>query len=403
MQLFKTETETSFPGEVSLDLLLSANEHEDPLDYLFDECRSSVKAFLEDALRAECDLFLGFSPYERGIGKPDSRNGYYERDLESVFGLMEDLRIPRTRNNTFQTKLIAKYQRRQKLVANLIREMFVRGVSTRRIGEVLTPLLGIEPSASTVSRIAKTLDIEVAKYRKQAIADEYRYLILDGVTMKVKEAPHAKKVMVLCAYGITTYGKKRLIAFEQIRAESEPCCEVFLEILWKRGLLGQKLELIVTDGSPGLIRAVEMIYPGVPRQRCWAHKGRNVAAKVHKKNQEECLSGMKRIYTRNNRREAIRAYREWAERWKEEEPAAVGCVAIDLEELLSFYSMPRHHWKKIRTTNQIERIFREVRRRTRPMTCFANKASCDRVIFAVFDAFNKRWDSRPIRHFTQKA
>lgn len=403
MKLFKTEGETSFQEQVMMDLLLGMGDtHEDPLDYVFDECRGSVKVFLEEVLRAEYDMYLGFARYERGIGRPDSRNGYYERDLESVFGLLEDLRIPRTRKNTFRTKLIAKYQRRQKQVANLIREMFVRGISTRKIGEVLTPLFGIEPSPSTVSRIAKTLDVEVLKYRRRPIADEYLYLILDAVTMKVKEAPHAKKVMVLCAYGITTYGKRCLIAFEQARAESEACCEAFLESLWKRGLLGQNLKLIVTDGSPGLIRAVELIYPGVPRQRCWAHKGRNVAAKVRRRNQEECLAGMKKIYNQPCRREAIRAYREWEARWREEEPGAVECVAGDLEELLTFYQMPAHHWKKIRTTNLIERLFREVRRRTRPMSCFANKASCDRVIFAVFDSFNKRWELKPIRHFTQK-
>jgi len=404
MNYFKTERKTSFQEQVVMDLLLGEGDNEhDPLDYLLDEYRGSVKAFLEEALRAECDIFLGFGPYERGIGRPDSRNGYYERDLETIFGLLEDLRIPRTRNGEFKTKMIERYQRRQKQVARLIREMFVWGISTRRIGEVLRPLLGIEPSATTVSRIAKSLDEEVRKYRSRPIADEYKYLILDGVSMKVKEAPHARKVMVLSAYGITIYGKKCLLAFEQVRAESETCCEAFLESLQRRGLEGKNLELIVTDGSPGLIRAAELVYHGVPRQRCWAHKGRNVAGKVRRKNQDECLAGMKRIYYQDSRREAIRAYREWAARWRDEEPGAVECVAKDLEELLTFYSMPEHHWKKIRTTNLIERIFREVRRRTRPMTCFANKASCDRIIFAVFDAMNRRWDSRPIRNFTQKA
>lgn len=169
--------------------------------------------------------------------------------------------------------------------------------------------------------------------------------------------------MVLCAYGITRYGKRCLIAFEQVRAESEACCEVFLEGVWKRGLIGRNLKLIVTDGSPGLIRAVEMVYPGVPRQRCWAHKGRNVAGKVRKKNQDECLGGMKRIYNQSSKLDATRVYREWSARWREEEPGAVACVEADLEELLTFYQMPRHHWKKIRTTNLIERLFREVRRR----------------------------------------
>jgi putative transposase len=404
MKYFKTERETSFREQVVMDLLMNPGDSEhDPLDCLLDEYRGSVKAFLEEVLRAERDMYMGLGPYERGIGKPDSRNGYYERDLESVFGVLEDLRIPRTRNCTFRTQLIEKYQRRQKQVAALIREMFVRGVSTRKVGEVLRPLLGIEPSATTVSRIAKSLDGEVRKYRSRPIADEYKYLILDGVTMRVKEAPQAKKVMVLCAYGITRYGKRHLLAFEQARAESEACCESFLNSLQHRGLEGANLDLIVTDGSPGLIRAADMVYHGVPRQRCWAHKGRNVAGKLRRKNEEECLAGMKRIYNQGSRKEAIRAYREWAARWREEEPGAVECVAKDLEELLTFYRMPEHHWKKIRTTNLIERIFREVRRRTRPMTCFVNKASCDRIIFAVFDSFNKHWDSRPIRHFTQKA
>lgn len=403
MKYLAKESPVSFEEQMLAELLYSSADTDDPLDYLMDEFRGSVKAFLEAALVAERDMFLGFDVYQRGIGKADSRNGYYERDLESVFGLLEDLRIPRTRNNTFRTRLIAKYHRRQRQVATLIREMFVRGVSTRKIGEVLTPLLGIEPSAQTVSSIAKTLDAQVRKYRQRPIEDEYKYLILDGVTMKVKEAPHARKVMVLCAYGITTYGRRELISFMQVHAESETCCEMFLEDLYRRGLVGRKLELIVTDGSPGLIRGVELVYPGVARQRCWAHKGRNIADKLRRKNQEECLVGMRRIYQQQSRREAIKAYREWEARWRDEEPSAVECLAKDLEEMLSFYSMPKHHWKKIRTTNLIERIFREVRRRTRPMTCFANKASCDRVIFAVFDAFNKRWESQPIRHFTQKA
>jgi putative transposase len=403
MNYFKTEKEASFREQIVLDLLLGKTaQEEDPLDYLLDEYRGSIKEFIEEALRAECDLHLGYDPYKRGIGKPDSRNGYYERDLESVFGLIEDLRIPRTRKNTYRTNLIGRYKRRQRQVETLIREMFVRGVSTRKIGEVLTPLLGIEPSASTVSGIAKSLDEKVKKYHNRPIADEFIYLILDGVTMKIKEAPHARKVSVLCAYGITRDGRRELIDFRQVSAESETNCELFLENLNRRGLLGGNLELIITDGSPGLIRGVELIYPGVPRQRCWAHKGRNVASKVRRRNQAECLAGMKKIYYQPKRKEAIRAYREWAARWREEEPEAVACLAKDLEEMLTFYLMPEAHWRKVRTTNLIERIFREVRRRTRPMTCFANKASCDRIIFAVFDAFNKRWDSRPFRHFTQK-
>ena len=253
-----------------------------------------------------------------------------------------------------------------------------------------------------MSRIAKSLDTEVAKYRKKQLSDGFIYLILDAVTMMVKEAPRAVKKLVLCAYGIKADGRRELISFRQARSESEGCWEAFLKDLSDRGLQGENLKLICTDGGAGLIKAVELVYYGIPRQRCWAHKGRNVAAKVKKKNQDECLSGMKKIYCQENRREAIKMYRRWEARWKEEEPAAVACLAADLEELLTFYQMPDAHWKKVRTTNLIERIFREVRRRTRPMTSFANGASCDRVIFAVFDDFNRRWENRPIRDFTQE-
>lgn len=404
MEYFKTETQPSFSEEAFLDLMFSATDRqEDPLDYLLDECRGLVKRLIEGVLRLERDVHLGFDRYQRGIGRPDSRNGYYERDLETVFGLLEDLRVPRTRKNTFQTKLIARYQRRQKAVGRLIRDMFVRGVSTRRIGEVLTPILGIEPSSSTVSRIAKELDEEVARYHNRPIEDHYAYLFLDSVSMSVKEAPHARKALVLCAYGITALGKRHLIDFRQVRAESETCCGQFLTGLYERGLVGDNLKLITTDGSPGLIRAVEMAYPYVPRQRCWAHKARNAAGKVRRRNQDECMSGLAKVYTQESRREAVKAYREWAHRWAADEPEAVKCVRQDLEELLTFYRMPRAHWKKIRTTNLIERIFREVRRRTRPISSFANRESCDRIVFAVFDAFNKRWESRPIRHFTQES
>jgi len=404
MKYFREYQEISFSEKMVFELLLTSGDREqDPLDYLLDEYRGSVKVFLEEALRAECDIHLGFAPYKRGIGRPDSRNGYYQRDLETVFGLLEDLKIPRTRNNTFETKLFKKWQRRQRQVANLIKEMFVRGVSTRKIGEVLTPLLGIEPSATTVSRIAKALDVEVEKYRKKPLSDKFIYLFLDAVTMKIKEAPRAVKKLVLCAYGVTAEGRRELISFRIEQSESESCWTVFLNDLSNRGLHGENLKLIATDGGAGLIKAVDMVYYGVPRQRCWAHKGRNVAAKLRRKNQDECLFGMKKIYNQDNRRSAITAYREWATRWRNEEPGAVACVERDLEELLTFYNMPREHWKKVRTTNLIERIFREVRRRTNPMTSFPNRASCDRVIFAVFDSFNKRWERHPFLDFTQKS
>jgi transposase-like protein len=401
---FEREKQNPFSDDYLLDLLESAvSSDDDPLDLVFDEFRGSVKALIEELLRVEFNLHIGCDPYERTEARNDSRNGFYERDIETVFGVIEGLRVPRTRKNSFKTKLIGRYKRRQKQVGEVIKEMFLRGVSTRRVGMILTPLLGIEPSATTVSNTAKVLDAVVKGYHTRELSDEYIYLILDGVTMKVKEAPHAVRKMVLCAYGITADGRREMIDFRVVRAESEACCEAFLEDIWRRGMVGRNLKLVLTDGGAGFIKAAEVVYPSVPRQRCWAHKSTNIANALRRRNLEECMSGVRIIYNQENRRAAVKAFREWEIRWQDEEPAAVACLAKDLEEMLTFYKMPREHWKKVRTTNLIERIFREVRRRTNLMGAFANKESCERIIFSVFNSFNDRWQHHPFHNFTQNS
>jgi putative transposase len=394
----------SFSDETLAELLCSVGQsNEDPLDLVMDEFRGPMlRKFLEQALEVERDVHLGFLSYERGIPKEDSRNGYYERDIELAVGLIENLRVPRTRKNTYKSKLLENYKRRQRLVERFIREMFTRGVSTRQVGEILKPLLGIEPSSSTVSAIAKSLDEEVRRYKRRAIDDDYIYLILDGVTMKVKEAPHATKKLVLCAYGITSSGRRVLLSFQQESAESQASWERLLNDLVKRGLLGENLKMIVTDGGQGMAAALGVVYPHVPHQRCWAHKLRNVSSRCRKRNEKECISGARLIYLAESRREALRAFRKWRGRWQEEEPGAVECLARDLEEMLPFLHLPEEHRKMMRTTNVIERLFREVRRRTRPMSCFTNAASCDRIIYAVFSRFNRHWESHPLRLFTQQ-
>lgn len=403
MKEFGLEARFSFSDEMLAELLFSVGDSNgDPLDMVLDEYRGPMlKRFLEQALEVERDLHLGFGSHERGIGKQDSRNGYYERDIELAVGVIEGLRVPRTRKNTFSSGLLMKYKRRQATVERLIREMFVRGISSRQVGEVLTPLLGIEPSHETVSRIAKGLDEEVKRYKTRPTGDEYMYLILDGVSMKVKEAPGAARKMVLCAYGVRPDGTRQVLAFEQGAAESQACWERMLNDLYRRGLEGKNLKLVVTDGNKGLLAALEVVYPNVPRQRCWAHKLRNVANKCSRKSQKECIAGARLIYLAQARHSAIRAFKEWREKWRESEPGAVACIEEDLEALLPFLELPKEHQKMMRTTNVLERIFREVRRRTRPMSCFTNKASCDRIIYAVFSRLNRHWERHPHRAFTQ--
>jgi putative transposase len=287
--------------------------------------------------------------------------------------------------------VLERYQRRQSRVNGLIREVFLAGVSTRRVGEVLAPVLGEAPSPQTVSRIARTLDAEVRQYHSRHLQDCYQYLFLDGITLKVKGLTGVKKRLVLCAYGITQEGQRELISFRQATDESEAHWEAFLRDLYHRGIEGKTLRLVVTDGCPGLHRALDTVYPYIPRQRCWAHKLRNIASKLPRKYQEACLREAKKIYLAQTRREAVFLFRDWASKWQGVAPRAVMCLEGDLEELLSFLDCPQEQWSKVRTTNAIERAFREVRRRTRPMSCFQNPASVDRIIYGVITHLNHTW------------
>lgn len=233
--------------------------------------------------------------------------------------------------------------------------------------------------------------------------DVYCYFILDGITLKVKGAKGVKKRLVLCAYGITPEGEREIISFRQATAESEAQWEAFLRDLYERGLEGRNLKLVVTDGCEGLHRALDTVYPYVVRQRCWVHKLRNVAAKPPRKVQEVCLKGAKRIYQAPNRREGVDSFRAWAGEWRSTRSQAVACLEEDLDELLSFLNCPEAHWRKVGTTNAIERAFREVRRRTRPMSCFQNPPSVDRIIFGVTNRLNTAWKARPIPGFTHNS
>lgn len=236
--------------------------------------------------------------------------------------------------------------------------------------------------------------LRAGRYRRTELRrgyrNGYRHRSLLGV----------KKRLVLCAYGITETGHRELISFRQAPSEGEAQWEAFLRDLYERGLKGQGLQLITTDGCPGLHRGLDTVYPYVPRQRCWAHKLRNVAAKLPRRHQEACLRQAKEIYQAPTPREAVRHFREWAQGWRERAPKAVRCLEQDLEELLTFLDCPLPHWRKVRTTNAIERAFREVRRRTRPMSCFQNAASVDRIIYGVMSHLNTSWKAKPLREFT---
>lgn len=364
------------------------------------ETRMLARRILEESLEEELSMRLGAAPYSRKEGRCGYRNGGYSRSLSTRWGLL-DVFMPRARTRQAPSEVLGRFVRREPDVDALIREAFLRGISTREVGEVLEPILGCRPSAQTVSRITKSLDGEVRRFHWRGLPDDVRYLLLDGVTMTIKRPGGVGRKLVLVAYGIRPDGTRVLLDFKLALTESSAAWEAFLEDLFRRGLEGRNLALIVTDGCPGLASAIGIVYPRALHQRCWAHKLRNVASKLPRRHQAECMKGAVKIYLAENAREAGMRLRQWAAEWRPIAPKAVACLEEDAESLLAFFSCPSTDWRAVRTTNAIERSFREVRRRTRPMSCFQNNASCERIIYAVITHLNQRWTRRPPTQSTQ--
>jgi putative transposase len=265
-------------------------------------------------------------------------------------------------------------------------------------------MLGERVSATTISRIARELDREVECYHNRPLRDRYRYLVFDGVVLKSKGALKVQKKILLCAFGITVDGKHEMIDFYAAPTESEACWEAFLNDLYQRGLQGSCCDLIVTDGGTGLHAALQIVYPKILTQRCWAHETRNILDKVKKHDQQEVKKALNRISHTLTQRRATEGYWRFASRWRKAYPTAVACLEKDLDQLLHFFQIKRPElWSRLRTTNLIERSFREVRRRTRPMGVMANTQSLQRIVFAVFHHLNQNWSQNTLKKFTHKS
>jgi len=385
------------------------------------EARSRLKELLEERMDEELGQYLGRAKYERKEeGDPeDYRNGFYLRHLLTEIGDLI-LRIRRTRKG-FISKVLEAYKRRSRSVDQLIMACFVLGMSTRKVSTALLSLLGEGVSASTVSEVAKKLDHAVRRYHERKLGDGYRFLFFDGVVLKQKGAAKVQKKIILCAYGMTWEGKKEMVDFLLAASESQNAWEGFLRDLYGRGLEGSSCELITTDGGNGLKNALEVVYPRIARQHCWAHKTRNILDKVKRADWEKVKKDLHRISHAKNRQAATQAYWSFCQKYRRVYPGAVKSLESEIDDLLSFYQVklsPKERqglkakeiqkaqmmlWKKIRTTNLIERAFKEVKRRTRPMGVFVNRGSMERILYAVFFHYNSKGQEIPSFLFTQGA
>lgn len=369
---------------------------------VYGKTRLAWKQFLEEDSRRQRDRWVGLERYERGEGKREYRNGYYERDFVTIFGTIR-LRVARSRGKNHLPAGLRRFQRRADEVALLIREAFLRGISTRQVGKVIALLTEEPVSAQTVSQLTRSLDRAVEQFQQARLRDEWVYLFLDGVSLRVRRPGDRKRVQMLVAYGVREDGSKHLLAFQRSPGESQAAWEGLLQDLYRRGLEGEKLQVIVTDGCAGLAAAIQTVYPRVRHQRCWVHKMRNILERVRKRDYDAVKAGAQALYQAASRGQAQNAFGRFRKQWQSVYPAMVRCLERDLPELFTFFDFPRHLWRKLRTTNAIERCFVEVRRRTRPMVCFVNVQSVDRILYAIFQQYSPQWKNRTLHLFTQAA
>ena len=348
------------------------------------------------------DRYLGVREYERSPDRTDARNGFYERDFVTRLGTLR-VRVARTRQRAFLPAGLVRLERRAAEVLLLIREAFLRGLSTRAVGRVVALVTEESVSAQTVSRLTRDLDQAVAQFHQARLTDDWRYLFLDGVSLRVRRPSGRKRVQLLVAYGVRADGVRHLLGFTRSTGESQVAWEGLLHDLYRRGLEGRQLQLIVTDGCAGLAAALQTVDPRVGQQRCWVHKLRNLLSTARRRDHAAMKADAQAIYQAADRAEAVAHAQAFAHRWRDASPSLVTRLLRDLPELLAFFQCPRPLWRKLRTTNVIERCFVEVRRRTRPMVCFVNVQSVERIIFSIFNRFNLEWRPHTLRQFTQVA
>lgn len=383
--------------------------------------REALKKILEGQVEEELRLHLGRKRYERR--RPESeplyRNGTEKRTLYSELGPVV-LNLSRLRK-AIESQVLFRYARRPAHVTRLILACFLLGMSTRKAAKALTMMLGGGLSHQTVSNVSRLLDKEVQKYHRRKLLNQYRFLYFDAVHLSHKGAVKVVKKTVLTVTGVTLEGRHERIDFLLSNSESEASWEGFIHELYLRGLTGTGVELIVVDGNLALANALERVYPRIPRQLCWAHKMRNVSNTLSKRHWAKVKPYVQAISHAKSRSEAIKAFWRFSKTFKDGYPKAVQTVSNHLDSLLEFYRIrPREDqiktqnqeerrqstlslWQKIRTTNLIERSFREVRRRTRPMGTFQNTASMERIVFSVFYYLDLEDGNNNLFLFTQNS
>jgi putative transposase len=353
-----------------------------------DLLKALVKEALEQVLQSEMTEFLGAGPGERAEGRSGYRAGYYGRGLITRVGKIE-LRVPRDRNGEFSTALFERFQRSEKALVSALAEMYIQGVSTRKVKAITEELCGHSFSASAISAINKGLDESLTKFARRKLTEDYPYLILDARYEKVREDGVIQSQALLVAIGINWEGKRQILGVELANRESQTSWREFLLALRQRGLTG--VEFVASDDHAGLKKAIAEIVPEAAWQRCYVHFLRNALDYLPRKADDDCLQELRWLYERRNLAEAQRDLAAWLGRWQKKYPKLTDWVEAQIGSTLTFYRLPRLHHRHLKSTNMLERLNEELRRRTRVVRIFPNAASCLRLTRALCAETHEAW------------
>ncbi len=367
------------------------------------ELAAMVGQILHSTMEDELSLFLAARPYERTADRLAYRTGSYPRWIATELGAIE-LRVPRARGRAYAPSFLERAARRTSGVDRVLRRAFLRGLSTRETARLAEELTGVPLSAASVSRLAARLDAQVAAFHRRPIGFPARYLLLDGLWVSVRERTRrAAKRVVLAAYAIDEAGRRELLDYRQAASESAAAWGILLRSLVERGLEPDLVRLVVADGAGGIAAAVAEALPEAVLQRCWTHRLRDLLEALPLAERKGCLRALRAIYRADTKRAAVAAYWRFARDWRAGHPRLVRGLERDLEALLAVFELPEPIRPSLRTTNLIERAFRELRRRLRPIGALADRRSADRILYGQVLRLNELLARRPLAASTQES
>lgn len=353
--------------------------------------QGAIRVTLEMVLEEEVKAMVGARKFERVGSRTDHRNGTFLRRLLTSMGQI-DVAVPRSREHGSPADVMGRYRRRTEELDEMIVEAYVGGVSQRKMADVTEALMGEQVGRSTVSRTAKRLDEAVTELRNQAIEGAHPYLYLDATYLDARWARKVENVSALVAYAVGPDGHRRLLGITIGPEESEDSWGEMLTQLLERGLSG--VELVIADEHAGLAAAVRRYLPEVRRQRCTVHLQRNVLAKVPRRLRKRIAREIALIFKASGRAEAKKGLAQALARWTKELPEAMAVLERGFGAATEFYAFPEAHWPRLRTTNGVERLHAEIKRRIRAVGAFPDRASALRLITAVALRATEAWASR---------